>query len=80
MKRFLSIGVVRGVLGGLIGTGAGVGIAMLIRQAMGLPAWNAGPVWAVGILIGVVGYLIALGLFNYWARWFVGAPEKTEAA
>ena len=78
MKRFLSIGIVRGVLGGLIGTGAGVALTMLIRAAIGLPAWNAGPVWAVGILAGVLGYLIALGIFNYWARWFVGSAEKAQ--
>ena len=80
MKKLISLGVVRGVLGGLTGTGAGVGVAMLMRQAMGLPAWNAGPVWAAGILAGVMGYLLALGLFNYWARWFIGTAEKAQPA
>jgi cytochrome c oxidase subunit I len=46
---------------------------------LGLPAWNAGPAWAVGIMTGVLGYLAALGLFGQWARWFTGAAEKPEA-
>jgi cytochrome c oxidase subunit 1 len=37
-------------------------------------------VWAAGILTGVAGYLVALGLFAYWARWFIGAREKAETA
>ena len=78
MKRFLSIGLVRGMLGGAAGTGAGICLGMLIRTAMGLPAWNQGQVWAAGIIVGVAGYLTALGLFNYWARWFVGARDRLE--
>jgi len=78
MRKFVSLGITRGVLGGAAGTGAGVGITMLIRLALGLPAWNSGPVWAAGILAGVVGYLAALGLFNYWICWFFGAAETEE--
>ena len=76
MKKLLGVGLVRGVLGGLAGTGAGLGITMLIRMGIGLPAWNAGPVWAGGIVAGVLGYLTALGIFSYWARWCVGAHDK----
>ena len=78
MKRVFSTGIVRGVLGGAAGTGLGIGLGMLIRMALGLTAWNQGQVWAAGIIAGVAGYLIALGLFNHWARWFVGARDRFE--
>ncbi len=34
----LSLGLIRGVISGLIGAGVMMGIAMLIRSAIGLPA------------------------------------------
>ena len=69
----------RGALAGLAGTGIGMGITMLVRLAMGLPAWNEGPVVVIGILAGVLSYLIALGVFNYWFRWAIGAEPKEES-
>jgi cytochrome c oxidase subunit 1 len=75
-RKLLSLDSVRGGLSGLGGVGAGIGMAMLLRYAVGLPPWSAGPVLAVGIAVGVICYLVALGVFNYWARWTVGAPER----
>jgi cytochrome c oxidase subunit I len=72
IKRILSLGFVRAALAGLLGTGGAVGITMLIRRATGLPAWHDGPVLTIGILVGVVTYLAALGVFNYWLRWAIG--------
>jgi cytochrome c oxidase subunit 1 len=78
LRKLLSLDAVKGALYGLAGTGVGMGITMLVRRAIGLPAWNADPVIAIGILTGVLTYLIALGVFNYWARWAVGSKPKEE--
>jgi cytochrome c oxidase subunit I len=78
LKKLMSLDAVRGALGGLAGTGGGIGITMLIRQAMGLPAWNPNPVLTIGIFTGVITYLVILGVFNYWARWAIGATSREE--
>lgn len=78
MRVVLSLGLVRGLVGGLVLGLAGMAIAMAIRAAMGLPAWNAEPVAVAGVLVGLVGYLASLGAFTSWARWAVGAPETAK--
>ena len=77
-RKLLSLDAARGALCGLAGTGVAIGITMLVRLAIGLPAWNASPVLTVGIFTGVVVYLITLGVFNYWARWAVGRPDGAD--
>jgi len=74
--KIFSLGVIRGLLAGLAGAGAGIGITMLVRHAIGLPAWNPGPVTTIGIFTGVITYLVVLGAFNYWFRWAIGAEPK----
>lgn len=69
MKTILSLDIVRGTLAGLAGTGAGMGIVMLIRLARGAPAWESDQVIVGGIILGVVTYLVVLGVFGYWFRW-----------
>jgi len=78
VRLLLSIGLVRGVIGGLLGTGAGVGLTMLGWWATGDTVWKPGPVTAVGALVGVLAYLLSLGAFNYWLRWALGAREAGE--
>jgi len=75
-----SLGIVRGVIAGLAGTGAGMGLMMLVRALLGLPAWKAGPVTAVGALVGIGFYLAGLGAFSYWWRWAMGRPEPGHGA
>ena len=77
-KTIFSLDIVRGVLAGLVGTGVGVGLTMLVRLAMHLPAWNPGPALTIGILVGVITYLCFLGIFNYWFRWAVGGQPEAE--
>ena len=79
MRTIFSLDLVRGFLAGLAGAAAGMGIAVAVRYfIMGLPAWNSGPVIAIGIISGVAVYLITLGVFNRWARWLVGGQPTTE--
>ncbi len=73
--KLLSLGLARGVIAGLLGTGIGVAITMLVRQTVGLPAWNPGPVTTIGALVGVLCYLFGVGAFNYWLRWALGGQE-----
>jgi cytochrome c oxidase subunit 1 len=78
LRKLVSLDAVRGALCGLAGTGVGIGITMLVRHGIGLPAWNTGPVLTIGIFTGVFTYLAALGVFNYWARWAIGGSSKEE--
>lgn len=78
LRELLSLDAMKGALSGLAGTGIGMGLTMLVRQAIGLPAWNAGPVLTIGIFTGVFTYLVTLGVFNYWAHWAAGVQTKEE--
>jgi cytochrome c oxidase subunit 1 len=80
MRTIFSLDLVRGLLAGLAGAAAGMGIAVAVRYfIMGLPAWNSGPVATIGIISGVATYLIALGVFKYWAHWLTGGQPENEA-
>ncbi|MBI4298092.1 MAG: cbb3-type cytochrome c oxidase subunit I [Chloroflexi bacterium] len=69
--------MVRGMLVGMAGAGAGMGVTVLLRAALGLSAWNPGPVVAIGTITGVLAYLAGLGAFSYWIRWaLVAEPSK----
>ncbi|MBI2866224.1 MAG: cbb3-type cytochrome c oxidase subunit I [Chloroflexi bacterium] len=68
--------MVRGVIAGLLGTGVGMGLTMAGRAALGRPAWDVGLVTTVGILTGILAYLLALGTFSYWLRWVLGRKAE----
>jgi len=72
MKTIFSLGLVRGILGQIVGTAAGMGLTMGIRAAMGLVAWNAEPVIVVGALVGVIGFMLAVGALTDWFKWMAG--------
>ena len=78
MKKLLSTDAARGFLWGIVGIAAGIAFAMIERHFRGLPAWNPDAVLTIGILIGVLFYMIALGVFNYWARWASGGTPPTQ--
>ena len=81
LRKLLSLDSVRAALCGLGGMAIGIGLAMLVRRAIALPAWSADPVLTSGMLTGVAAYLLSLGVLKYWWRWAIGAPprEETEA-
>ncbi|MBC8334607.1 MAG: cbb3-type cytochrome c oxidase subunit I [Anaerolineales bacterium] len=68
--------MVRGIIFQVVGSIVGMGIVMLIRLLMGLPAWNAEPVWVGGTFVGVITFLIGVGAFSDWFKWAKG--EKTS--
>ena len=74
--NFLKLGLVRGIIFQVVGSLIGMGIVMLIRLLMGLPAWNAEPVWVGGTFVGVITFLIGVGAFSDWFKWAKG--EETS--
>ena len=88
MKKILSLGIIRGISVGLAGVGIGMGITMLARLALGLPAWNQGQVYTGGILTGgdCLSYragcfwlLVALGDRQTTQRGTIPAPKIVDA-
>ena len=67
-KGLISVSMLRGFLFQLAGTALGMGLVMLIRLLMGLPAWNAEPVWVGGALVGVIAFIAGTGVLNDWLK------------
>ena len=69
---WISLGLTRGILGQLIGSGLGAGLVVLIRVLLGLEPWKAEPAVVVGCIFGVIGFMIAAGTMTDWAKAAVG--------
>ncbi len=70
------LGLVRGFIGQVIGTVLGMAFAMLVRLAVTGDAWGVQGegVITAGAIIGGLSFLIAVGAFTDWAKWWVGIP------
>lgn len=77
----LSLGLIRGLVGLIIGTVIGMGITTAIRSSMGLPIWEAiSPMnpsgfevaAIVGALFGAAGFMIGVGALTDWFKWMAG--------
>jgi cytochrome c oxidase subunit I len=79
MRKILSIGLVRGLVGQVIGMAAGYGVFTAIRAALGLRFW-AEPAWVFGAVVSALAFIIALGGFSDWWKWAKGeeTPEPEE--
>jgi cytochrome c oxidase subunit 1 len=77
--KLLSLSLIRGLIYQTVGHLAGMGLTMLIRLMMGLPAWKAEPVWVVGALFGVVAFMVGTGVLHDWFSWAKGeeTPEPS---
>lgn len=75
MKGIFSYGIVRGLIGQVIGWAAGIGLVTGIRALMGL-GYRAEPAWVLGAVFGIIGFMIAIGAFRDWFAWAKG--EETE--
>jgi cytochrome c oxidase subunit 1 len=81
--NFLSIGIVRGLIGMAIGWLVGAILVTLIRLALGLPAWNPGtfgftePAWVAGALMGFAAFMLSNGVMGDWLKW-VNGQETPE--
>ena len=68
----LSLGIVRGLAGQVIGTALGIVAAVIVRIEMGLSVEVKEGAIIVGILVGAVGFLIGAGVFTDWFKWMLG--------
>ncbi|MCG3211676.1 MAG: cytochrome c oxidase subunit 1 [Anaerolineae bacterium] len=68
----LSLGLTRGFLGQIAGTLLGMALTMLVRLAIGMPAWSAEPAMVIGVIFGVIGFLLGVGALTDWLKWMVG--------
>lgn len=83
----LSLGIVRGLAGQVIGTALGIGVSLAVRAAMGLPFEVKEGAIIVGILVGAMGFLIGVGAMTDWFKWMrgieaplhLGPPESKPA-
>ena len=72
MTTFLSLGIIRGLIGQIVSTAAGMGLVMLIRSVLGHTVWKPEPVIVGGALIGAIAFLIGVGIFRDWFKWAQG--------
>lgn len=68
---FFSLGIVRAIIGQVVGTAIGYGLVAGIRAALGRPA-DPEPAWVLGAVFGVFGALLAAGVFTDWIKWIFG--------
>ena len=50
-----SLGLVRAIVGQIVGTLVGMATTILFRVMLGLPAWAAEPSWTLGAVFGIIG-------------------------
>jgi cytochrome c oxidase subunit 1 len=67
MKKVLSVGMVRGFIGQVVGTALGFGLVVLLQVITGAK-YDAEPAWVIGAVFGVLAFMIGLGAFTDWFR------------
>jgi len=69
----MSLGLVRGVIGQVIGTIVGFLLLMLGRLIGGYEeVWFAEGAWSLGAIFGVIGFLYGVGALDAWTKWMGG--------
>ncbi|MFQ5410292.1 MAG: cbb3-type cytochrome c oxidase subunit I, partial [Anaerolineales bacterium] len=70
----LSLALVRGIIGQIVGTAIGMGIVTGIRALLGLPVGGPDiePALVLGALVGAVSFLAASGVMSDWFAWMRG--------
>lgn len=69
----MSLGLVRGLIGQVLGTAAGMVVVVIARILIGLdPIWKQEPAWVLGAIFGIIGFLIGVGALGDWAKWTRG--------
>ena len=72
MRTILSLGLVRGSIGFIIGETVGIILTMVVRGLTGLPIWNAETALVAGAIFGTVAFMIAAGTVSDWFKWAKG--------
>lgn len=69
----MSLGIIRGFVGQVVGTVVGFVLLMGTRALMGYDTlWHAEGAWSLGSLFGVMGFLIGVGAMDGWTSWMIG--------
>lgn len=68
--------VFKGIVGALVGFAIGAGGLTLIRLLAGLEPWAPEPGIVVGYVFALCGWLLGVGVWEYWARGWFGKPVK----
>lgn len=77
MKKFFSIGIIKGLVFQAVGTAAGIGLVYLLQTIQGLNLL-AEPAWVVGGVIGALAFMVGVGAFDDWFKQAQG-KEVAEA-
>ena len=76
MKKFFSLGLVRGLLWQFTGTFAGGLFVTAIRALMGLKAFDkfffSESAWVFGGLVGALSFMVGVGAVSDWFKWAKG--------
>lgn len=74
------IGLVRGLIGMILGVLLGLGLVSGIRALLGLPAWSPEPAWVMGGVFGTIGFMLMVGVMRDWIKWALGeeTPDFPE--
>jgi cytochrome c oxidase subunit I len=80
MRKFYSLGLVRGLLWQIGGTALGIGILTGIRLLLGLPAWKPESAIVFGTLLGAMFFLYGVGVLDDWIKVAAGKeiPEHID--
>lgn len=68
--------ILKGILWAVIGFTGGAGLLTLVRLALGMSLWDLEPAISVGYIFGLTGWLLGVGVWDYWARAWFGLPLK----
>ena len=69
----MSLGLVRGLVGQVVGTLIGFALIIIGRLLMGYDdPWYAEGAWALGSVFGTLGFLVGVGAMHDWFQWMVG--------
>ena len=68
----------RGVLWGLIGFGVGAGLTAVFRLAAGSSPWWIEHNVTVGYVFGLLGWLLGVGMWERWAKEWLGLPTEPD--
>lgn len=79
MRKFFSLGIVKGLIGQVIGSLVGAGLLTGIRALMNL-GWKAEPAYVLAAVFGILGFMIGIGGFRDWFKWAKGeeTPDVEE--
>ncbi|MBP1702422.1 MAG: Cytochrome-c oxidase [Chloroflexi bacterium] len=86
---FFSIGLVKGILGYVVGMVVGLALVTVLRMILGLPAttpWDPQAktfffvegAWVAGALLGTIFFILSVGVASDWFKWMRGVETPSH--